>query len=64
MFDLVIPAQMAGDQVDRRYNRATFDRENAVVDEDLEFITLDHEAVRSMMAYALDMMLLGARWQF
>lgn len=54
VFDLVIPDQIVGDQVGLRYNRATFDRENAVADEDLEFITLDHEAVRSMMAFALD----------
>lgn len=54
VFDLAIPDQIAGDQVDRRYNGATFDRKNAVADEELEFITLDHRTVRSMMEFCLD----------
>jgi SNF2 family DNA or RNA helicase len=54
VFDLVIPDQIAGEQVDRRYSGATFHREDAVADKELEFITLDHQAVRSMMGFCLD----------
>lgn len=54
VFDLVMPEKLTGDEVDSRYDGATFDRENALEDDTLEFITLDHPAVRAMMAYCLD----------
>ncbi|QLC35678.1 DEAD/DEAH box helicase family protein (plasmid) [Halarchaeum sp. CBA1220] len=54
VFDLVVPSQLTGDDIESRYDSATFDRENALVDETLEFITLDHPVVHSMMAYCLD----------
>jgi hypothetical protein len=54
VFDLVVPELLTGDEIRSRYNGATFDRENAVADEELEFITLDHPVVRAMMAYCLD----------
>ena len=54
VFDLVVPDPIAGGEVEDRYDGATFDRENAVADEGLAFIALDHPAVRSMMEYCLD----------
>ena len=54
VFDLVIPDELAGDSLESRYDGATFDRENALADESLEFITLDHPVVRSMMVFCLD----------
>jgi superfamily II DNA or RNA helicase len=54
VFDLVVPDRLTGDDVESRYDGATFDRENALADETLEFITLDHPVVRAMMAYCLD----------
>ncbi|WP_231587838.1 hypothetical protein [Halostagnicola sp. A56] len=54
VFDLVVPDQLTGDDVESRYTGATFDRKNALADESLEFITLDHPVVRAMMAYCLD----------
>ncbi|OYR46700.1 helicase, partial [Halorubrum sp. Ea8] len=54
VFDLVVPDQLTGNNVQNRYDGATFDRENALADESLEFITLDHPVVRAMMAYCLD----------
>lgn len=54
VFDLVVPDPISGGEVKDRYNEATFDRENAVADEDLEFIALDHPVVRSMMKFCLD----------
>ena len=54
VFDLVVPDQIAGDEIQNRYNGATFDRKNAVEDDDLEFITLDHPVVRSMIAFCKD----------
>ncbi|MWG36682.1 DEAD/DEAH box helicase [Halomarina oriensis] len=54
VFDLVVPDPIAGGEVDDRYDGATFDRENAVADSDLEFIALDHPVVRSMTQFCLD----------
>ena len=54
VFDLVVPEPLTGEEIRSRYNGATFDRENAIADEELEFITLDHPVVRAMMAYCLD----------
>ncbi|EMA41059.1 helicase domain-containing protein [Halococcus hamelinensis 100A6] len=54
VFDLVVPTQVTNGDVASRYDGATFDRENALVDETLEFITLGHPVVRAMMAYCLD----------
>ena len=54
VFDLIVPDRLTGDEVESRYPGATFDRENALADETLEFITLDHPVVRAMVAYCLD----------
>ncbi len=54
VFDLVVPDPFTSEDVASRYDGATFDRENALADETLEFITLDHPVVRTMMAYCLD----------
>ncbi|ELY84181.1 DEAD/DEAH box helicase [Natrinema pallidum] len=54
VFDLVVPDRITSENVASRYDGATFDRENALADESLEFITLDHPVVRAMMAYCLD----------
>jgi len=54
VFDLVVPDPIAGREVEARYDGATFDRKNAVADEELEFIALDHPVVQSMMDYCLD----------
>lgn len=61
VFDLVVPDQLTGNDVKRRYDGATFDRENALADESLEFITLDHSVVRAMMAYCLDTDAIGGQ---
>ncbi|UVE51970.1 DEAD/DEAH box helicase family protein (plasmid) [Haloferax larsenii] len=54
VFDLVVPDPISGGEVKDRYDGATFDRKNAVEDESLEFIALDHPVVRSMMQFCLD----------
>jgi superfamily II DNA or RNA helicase len=54
VFDLIVPNQVTSTDIPSRYDGATFDRENALADETLEFITLDHPVVRAMMAYCLD----------
>ncbi|WP_459193169.1 helicase-related protein [Halosimplex sp. J119] len=54
VFDLVVPERVTSEDVASRYDGATFDRKNALVDETLEFITLDHPVVRAMMSYCLD----------
>lgn len=54
VFDLVVPDQLSGTDVKGRYNGATFSRKNAIKDTNLEFISLDHPVVRSMMAFCLD----------
>lgn len=61
VFDLVVPDQLTGNDVKKRYDGATFDRENALADESLEFITLDHSVVRAMMAYCLDTDAIGGQ---
>ena len=54
VFDLRVPDQLTGEKIQSLYQNATFDRENAVIDDNLEFITLDHPVVRAMMAYCQD----------
>jgi SNF2 family DNA or RNA helicase len=54
VFDLVVPDRLAGEEVESRYNSATFDRQNAVEDEQLEFITLDHPVVQSIIDFCMD----------
>ncbi len=61
VFDLVVPDRVTGNDVKKRYDGATFDRENALADESLEFITLDHSVVRAMMAYCLDTDAIGGQ---
>jgi SNF2 family DNA or RNA helicase len=54
VFDLIVPDPLAGGETQNRYDGATFSRENAVADDELEFITLDHPVVQSMIAYCMD----------
>ncbi|MCO8256748.1 SNF2-related protein [Haladaptatus sp. AB618] len=61
VFDLVVPDLISGGEVKERYDGATFDRENAVADEDLEFIALDHPVVQLMMQYCLDTDAIGGQ---
>ncbi len=61
VFDFVVPDPIAGGDVESRYDGATFDRENAVENEDLEFIALDHPVVRAMMQFCLDTDAIGGQ---
>jgi len=54
VFDLVVPDRLTGKEVEDRYDSATFDRENAVEDEKLEFITLDHPVVQAIIDFCMD----------
>lgn len=61
MFDLIVPNQVTSTDIPSRYDGATFDRENALADETLEFITLDHPVVRAIMARCLDTDAIGGQ---
>lgn len=54
VFDLVLPDVISGGEVQNRYDRATFDRKNAIEDEEIEFIALEHPVVRSIMEFCRD----------
>jgi uncharacterized protein YqeY len=54
VFDLVVPDAITGGEVQDRYDRATFDRQNAIEDEEIEFIALEHPVVRSMIRFCMD----------
>ncbi|WP_181685981.1 DEAD/DEAH box helicase [Halorhabdus salina] len=54
VFDLVVPDVINGGDVQNRYDGATFDRKNAIEDDNFEFIALDHPVVQSMMQFCMD----------
>ncbi len=51
---LEVPNVLSGDQVDGRYPRATFTKQVAMDQDDVEFIALDHPLVQSLIGFCLE----------
>ena len=54
IFQLEVPDILAGGQVDRRYDRATFTKEIAMEHDDVSFVALDHPLVQAVINCCLD----------
>ncbi|MFC7073035.1 helicase-related protein [Halovenus rubra] len=54
VFQLGVPDVLSGDQVSSQYDRATFTREVAMEQDDVDFIALDHPLVQSLIEFCLD----------
>jgi SNF2 family DNA or RNA helicase len=54
VFQLDVPEVLSGNQVARRYPRATFTKDIAMEADDVEFISLDHPLVESLIEFCLD----------
>ena len=54
VFQLDIPEVLSGNQVARQYPRATFTKDIAMEADDVEFISLDHPLVESLIEFCLD----------
>jgi SNF2 family DNA or RNA helicase len=54
IFQLDVPDVLSGDQVSGRYEKATFTRQVAREQEDVDFIALDHPLVQSLIEFCLD----------
>ncbi len=54
IFQIDVPDVLSGDQVKGRYDQATFTREVAMEQDDVEFIALDHPLVQSLIEFCLD----------
>jgi hypothetical protein len=54
VFQLEVPDVVSGTQVDRQYPRATFTKDIAIEEDDVEFISLDHPFVESLIEFCLD----------
>jgi ERCC4-related helicase len=54
VYSISLPDVLIGDSVSERYEPATFDRELALEDGDLEFIALEHPLVQSLSQYCKD----------
>jgi len=54
VFQLEVPDVLSGTQVDGQYPRATFTKDVAMDSEDVEFISLDHPLVESLIEFCLD----------
>jgi len=54
IFQIDVPDVLSGAQVKGRYDQATFTREVAMEQDDIEFIALDHPLVQSLIEYCLD----------
>ncbi len=51
VFQIDVPDVLSGDQVNSRYDQATFTREVAMEQDDVEFIALDHQLVQSLIGF-------------
>jgi hypothetical protein len=54
VFQLEVPDILSGNQVARQYPRATFTKDIAMEADDVEFISLDHPLVESLIEFCLD----------
>jgi len=54
VFQLDVPDVLNGSHVQRRYARATFTKDIAIEEDDIEFISLDHPLVQSLIEFCLD----------
>jgi SNF2 family DNA or RNA helicase len=54
VFQLEVPEVLSGTRVARQYPRATFTKDVAMEADDVEFISLDHPLVESLIEYCLD----------
>jgi hypothetical protein len=54
VFQLDVPEVLSGNQVARQYLRATFTKGIAMEEDDVEFISLDHPLVESLIEFCLD----------
>lgn len=54
MFQFEVPDVLAGDRVDRVYNRATFTKNVAIEHDDVSFVALDHPLVQALIDYCQD----------
>jgi hypothetical protein len=59
IFQLDAPDVFSGDQVAGRYGKATFTRQVAMEQEDVDFIALDHPLVQSLIDFCLDSSRIG-----
>jgi len=61
VFQLDVPDVLSGGQVKGRYDQVTFTREVAMEREDIEFLSLDHVLVQSLIDFCLDSTRIGGR---
>jgi SNF2 family DNA or RNA helicase len=54
VFRLNVPDVLSGDRVAGQYQRVTFSKEVAMEEEDVEFVSLDHPLVQSLVDICLD----------
>ncbi|SIS18350.1 DEAD/DEAH box helicase [Natronorubrum thiooxidans] len=54
VFQLDVPDVLVGGLVENRYPRATFTKDVAIEEEDVEFIALDHPLTQSLIGFCLD----------
>lgn len=61
VFQLDVPDVLCGNQVAGRYDQATFTRQVAMEEDDVEFIALDHPLVQSLIEFCLDSNRIGGQ---
>jgi SNF2 family DNA or RNA helicase len=61
VFQLDVPDVLSGDQVAGRYEQATFTRQVAMEEDEVEFIALDHPLVQSLIEFCLDSNRIGGQ---
>lgn len=61
VFQLEVPDVLSGKQVARQYPRATFTKDIAMEVDDVDFISLDHPLVESLIEFCLDSDRIGGR---
>ena len=54
VFQLDVPDVLSGNQVARQYPRSTFTKDIAIEEDDVDFISLDHPLVQSLIDFCLD----------
>ncbi len=54
VYQLEVPNVLSGSQVKQRYSTATFTREIAIEQDDVDFIALDHPLVQSLIDFCLN----------
>lgn len=54
VFQLEVPDVLSGNNVQRKYPQATFSKDVAMENDDVEFISLDHPLLQSLIDYCLD----------